>query len=417
MSLEVFQGSQTDDNSLAPIRPKRNRKRLIYLAVVIFSLLILCLVGYILFFRQDKSETAPAAVEAPVVVEDNQILAIVYGYGESFGSKSNVFYRDLVEQSDRQSLAEVGNFGDLPLNSFGSNLLGFQVSKNYAYVLTKSEIWLGGDNEKPEKIYTHEDPSTSGDVTSAVVSRNGEKIAFAVTSKATGVSSLWVLDVKTKQSSKILEPIEVAPFAWSADNKTIFIGPNILRSSNQNPIPMAVNVKDGTTKALFESVKKLDFGAYAISIDGAKSAYVKPTISENKPDQSSPTGYHIGKPYKVLLRDSVTNQISEVKDINNEDPPMSLAFDQQSKNLYWSENNQIFRFNIQSGETTVAYAVEDEDEKIDLIYAATASQIIIGQLQSDNSHKVSLIDIKSQAKSIIMETTGTTTAVGLLVKE
>lgn len=413
-SLEVFHGqtSYDDYETLDPIRPRRHRKKVIILAIVILSLFITAAIYY-LFIRNDDSANANSIEGQPVVVEDKPVISIVYAFGTSFESEAEIFSRLFEEESERESLYKIKKIGSVPFNSFSSNLMGFRVSERYAVAIDGKEIWGAKANDEAKLIFTLETGATISAITSSTINHTGTLLAFSVLNDSDKSNDLWVLDIDKKTAKVVKENITMAPFAWSSDGKTVFLGPNILGSGNEVKVPVALNIDDGNEKPIFESISQSDFGAYNVSLDGTKSSYIQPTVDKNKKDPSNFRGYYVGAPYKIFVRDLGNGQTSEVKDITTAKAPMSIVFDQLSNDLYWAEGTKLFRHDIVAGNTEEAYDTTEED--IEVVYAATSSQVVIGIKMPDNTTAVEVVDLKLKSRLLIMETTDATSAIGLIV--
>jgi len=403
--LKVFHDNKSESSeSLEPIKPNR-KKKLIILALVVLSLIFAGLAYYFLIYNKKTEATNNQSSQELIQIQDTPLTGIIYGFGESPRTAANVFGREFIGGSERKPLISLTNIGDVPENSFANNLLGFQVSNSYASIVKRKEIWVGKGQSKASLVYSHESVNSSIGIVASAINRDGKKVAFAIRNELSKTSQLWVLDVISKVATQIPGDINAAPFTWSADNNTIFLGPSLNSSQKQNPLPMAVTVATGEQKPLFDPTLTIESGAYNVSINGYMSAYIKATIDEET--------NRAGKPYKIFLRQLTNGQISEVKDMNSSDPPVSLAFDQLGETLYWTEDTKLFGYSTTSGGITEVFDTSEKD--IAAIYAATGTQVLIGLEMPDKSFSIEILDLETKTTTQVMETTELTYAIGLLI--
>ena len=184
------------------------------------------------------------------------------------------------------------------------------------------------------------------------------------------------------------------------------MSPDAANTSTDNFVPTILDVANGEQTPLFDSTSSSDFGAYNVSLDGKKSAYIKPTVDKVK---------GAGPPYKIFVRSLENGQLSEVKDIRTKEPPSSLVFDQQSQNLLWSEGAKLYRHNLETGSSEEIFSNEKDD--ISVVYAATGTQVVVGIKLPDNTYGVYLVETSKKSKSLVMETTDSTSALGFVINK
>lgn len=348
-------------------------------------------------------------------IQQQEFDQLVYGFALDLSSPITIYNRPTAG-GDRTAIDNTSSFNDLDFASFGTNL-DLVASVKYAYIKNNKEIWVGSPEGQPENIYSHSPGSQTEEIRDAVISPDGELVAYLSysTSSPTNEHQLFVISSEGGQPELILDAVDTAPFAWSSDGKMLYLGLPVIASDAPLSPPSIVNVAAKTKSQIEIKAEAYQLGAYAISPDGQKIAYVKSTVDKDQTTDDL-VGYYVGKPFKIYWK-NVNGDGSEnlVATINGNNQPRSIVWNDDSMNFYADKGSEIVQYSNSGSDPFVTYDTTTSD-RFDVLYGYADDVILAGAALDDGGYDIFSVDLKKKNRDLIMSTNDATIPIGILFK-